>query len=163
MNRARAQLWLFLATLVAAMVLQLLPLPAVIAPLKPYWLALVLIYWAIEAPERVGIGMAFLLGLLGDVLAGHLLGEQAMRLTALVFIVLRFRARLRFFPMWQQAAAVFGLLVNDRVIVMMVRGFSSTLMPSTLFWLSPLVGMLIWPFLFILLDDLRSRLRVRDS
>lgn len=163
MNRARAQFLLLVGSVVIAMLLQLLPLPPSIAPLKPFWLAMVLIYWAIETPERVGLGMAFFLGLLGDVLAGHLLGEQAMRLTALVFIVLRFRARLRFFPMWQQAAAVFGLLLNDRVVVMMVRGFSSAPMPSSLFWLSPLVGMMIWPFLFILLDDLRGRLRARES
>ena len=55
------------------------------------------------------------LALLGDVLAGELLGEQAARLCVLGFIVLRFRPRLRFFPMWQQALAVLALLLNDRV------------------------------------------------
>lgn len=163
MNRARAQFWFFIATVVLALLLQLLPLPHLIAPLKPYWLALVLIYWAIETPERVGLGMAFALGLVGDVLAGHLLGEQSLRLTALVFIVLRFRARLRFYPVWQQALAVLVVLLNDRVIVTMVRGFSGSPMPSVLFWLSPVVGMLLWPFLFVLIDDMRSRLRVRES
>ena len=82
---------------------------------------------------------------------------------ALLFIVLRFRARLRFFPLWQQAIAVLAMLLNDRVIVTMVRGFSGSPMPSALFWLSPVVGMLLWPFLFILIDDVRARLRVRDS
>ncbi len=163
MNRARAQFWLFIATLLLALLLQLLPLPQSIAPLKPYWMALVLIYWAIESPERVGLGLAFALGLLGDVLAGHLLGEQSLRLTALVFIVLRFRARLRFFPIWQQSLAVLAVLLNDRVIVTMVRGFSGSPMPPLLFWLSPVVGMMLWPFLFVLIDDVRARLRVRDS
>ena len=145
------------------MLMQLLPLPESIAPLKPFWLALVLLYWAIEAPEKVGLGLAFGLGLIGDLLAGHLLGEQSLRLTALLFIVLRFRARLRFFPLWQQAIAVLAMLLNDRVIVTMVRGFSGSPMPAALFWLSPVVGMLLWPFLFILIDDVRARLRVRDS
>ncbi|MEO6075517.1 MAG: rod shape-determining protein MreD [Dokdonella sp.] len=163
MNRARAQSWLFAATVVLAMLMQLLPLPESIAPLKPFWLALVLLYWAIEAPEKVGLGLAFGLGLIGDLLAGHLLGEQSLRLTALLFIVLRFRARLRFFPLWQQAIAVLAMLLNDRVIVTMVRGFSGSPMPSALFWLSPVVGMVLWPFLFILIDDVRARLRVRDS
>ena len=42
--------------------LQLTPLPQSMLPFKPYWIALVLIYWAIEAPDRIGLGFAFLLG-----------------------------------------------------------------------------------------------------
>ncbi|MEO8011315.1 MAG: rod shape-determining protein MreD, partial [Dokdonella sp.] len=99
MNRQRAQTWLFLATIILAFMLQLLPLPQPLLAFKPFWLALVLVYWSIEAPERVGLGFAFLLGLAGDVVSGELLGEQALRLIDLAFIVLRFRSRLRFFPM----------------------------------------------------------------
>ncbi|ANB18777.1 rod shape-determining protein MreD [Dokdonella koreensis] len=163
MNRARAQGWLFAGSIALAMLLQLMPLPAMLLPIKPYWLALVLVYWAIETPDRVGLGFAFLLGLAGDVLAGQLLGEHALRLTALAFIVLRFRARLRFFPVWQQTLAVLALLFNDRIVVLMVRGFSGDPMPPATFWLSPLVGATVWPFVFILLDDLRSRLRGREA
>lgn len=159
MNRMRAQGWLFFGSLVVAFLLQMMPLPQMLLPLKPYWVGLVLIYWAIELPERVGLGFAFLFGLAGDVLTGELLGEQALRLVVLAFIVLRFRARLRFFPMWQQALAVLALLLNDRVVTLMVRGFSGEAMPSTVFWIAPLTGMLMWPFVFLLLDDLRLRLR----
>ncbi len=124
MNRTRAQGWLFAGSLAVAFVLQLMPLPQVLLPVKPYWVALVLIYWAIELPEKIGLGFAFLFGMAGDVLTGELLGEQALRLVVLAFIVLRFRARLRFFPMWQQALAVLALLLNDRVVMLMVRGSS---------------------------------------
>jgi len=163
MNRARARALFFYGSIAFAFLLQLMPLPLLILPLKPYWVGLVLIYWAIETPERVGLGFAFLIGLAGDLLNGELLAEQALRLVVLTFIVLRFRARLRFFPMWQQALAVMALLLNDRIVVIMVRGFSGEPMPPPAFWLSPLVGMLLWPFLFLLLDDLRGRLRVGDS
>lgn len=162
MNRQRAQIWLFTASIAFAFLMQLLPLPQALLPLKPFWLALVVIYWAIEAPERVGLGFAFLLGMTGDVLTGELLGEQSLRLVILAFIVLRFRSRLRFFPMWQQALAVLALLLNDRVVQIMVRGFSGEAMPGTAFWVAPFVGMLAWPFVFLLLDDLRARLRVHE-
>ena len=160
--RPRAQGWLFGGSLALAFVLQLMPLPDVLLPLKPYWIGLVLIYWAIEMPERVGIGFAFVFGLAGDVLTGELLGEQALRLLVLTFIVLRFRARLRFFPIWQQALAVLALLLNDRVVMLMVRGFAGEPMPPATFWLAPLIGMLAWPFMFLLFDDLRTRLRGAD-
>src|SRR5690606_33122276 len=103
MSRDRVRSGLFPASILAALLLGLLPFPAAAAAFKPYWLALVLVYWLLEAPERAGLGVAFVVGLLADLLYGTLLGEQALRLTMLAFIVLRFRARLRFFPLWQQA------------------------------------------------------------
>jgi len=140
MNRNRARTWLFAGSIAFAFLLQLMPLPELLAPVKPYWV-----------------------GLAGDLLSGQLLAEQALRLVVMIFIVLRFRARLRFFPMWQQALAVLALLLNDRIVVIMVRGFAGDPMPSPVFWLSPLVGMMLWPFVFLALDDLRGRLRIGDS
>ncbi|MEO7063697.1 MAG: rod shape-determining protein MreD [Dokdonella sp.] len=162
MSRTRAQSWLFSGSLVIAFLLQLMPLPQFLLPLKPYWIGLVLIYWTIEAPDKVGLGSAFLLGLAADVLSGELLGEQALRLLVVTFIVLRFRARLRFFPVWQQALAVFALLLNDRIVMLMVRGFSGEAMPSASFWIAPLIGMLAWPLVFLVFDDLRTRLRAGE-
>jgi rod shape-determining protein MreD len=163
MNRERTLGWLFAGSLFVAFLLQLLPLPPALAPAKPFWLALVFAYWAIEVPERASLGLAFLLGLCSDVVAGELLGEHALRLAIVVFIALRFRARLRFFPMWQQALAVCALLANDRIVVLMVRGFSGDPLPPPTHWLAPVVGMVVWPFLFLALDGLRTRLRIRES
>ncbi|MBL8297856.1 MAG: rod shape-determining protein MreD [Rhodanobacteraceae bacterium] len=163
MSRHRAHFALSLLSLLAACLLQLMPLPDLLLPFRPYWLGLILIYWALEEPERVGLGRAFLLGLLGDLLQGDLLGDQALRLAALAFIVLRFRPRLRFFPMWQQSLAVFALLLNDRVLSLMERAFTAAPMPPVSFWYAPVAGMLAWPWVFLLLDDLRARLRVQDT
>ena len=163
MNRVRANFLLFWGSLLGCYLLQLMPLPATLLPLKPYWLALVLIYWALETPERVSLGLAFVLGLLGDLFTGELLGEQALRLCILCFILLRFRSRLRFFPMWQQALAVFALLINDRIVLLMMRTVAGEAPPSASFWLAPLAGALAWPWVFLLFDDLRARLRVHES
>lgn len=164
MNRARGLNWLFWGSIAACYLLQLTPLPALLAPLKPFWLALVLIYWLLELPERVPLGLAFTLGLIGDLLpGGELFGEQALRLCILCFIVLRFRARLRFFPMWQQTLAVFALLLNDRIVYLMVHTFAGDPLPGADFWLAPVAGLAVWPWLFLLLDDLRARLRGHEA
>lgn len=162
MNRIRAHALLFYGSILLAFVLQLAPMPHALLPFKPYWPALVLVYWALEAPDRIGLGFAFLLGFCGDILTGEVLGEQALRLVALSFIVLRFRSRLRFFPMWQQSVAILALLLNDRVVLMMMRAFSGDPRPPATFWIAPFFGMLAWPWIFLLLDDLRARLRARD-
>lgn len=147
--------WIVYASLLAALLLGLLPLGDVLQPVRPYWIALVLTYWLIEDPERVGLGAAFSLGLVADLAYGGLLGEQALRLVVLAFIVQRFRARLRFFPLYQQALALGALLVNDRIVSAGLHvALGEPLLPWS-FWVAPLVGMLLWPPVFILLDGIR--------
>ncbi|MFC5438193.1 rod shape-determining protein MreD [Rhodanobacter umsongensis] len=161
MNKQRLSLWWFIGTLVFALLLMLVPLPGVLEPFKPYWPALVLLYWSLESEDRVTLGLAFMVGLGADLLTGIVLGEQALRLCALVFIALRFRSRLRFFPMWQQALAVLALLLNDRILLLIVRVLAGASLPPASWWISPFVGAALWPFLFLLLDDLRARLRIQ--
>lgn len=161
MNRQQLTRWWFVATLAFALGLMLVPMPGPLEAFKPYWPALVLIYWVLEADDRVSLGLAFVVGLGADVFDGVLLGEQALRLVALVFIVHRFRSRLRFFPMWQQTLAVLVLLLNDRVLLLIVRTLSGAHLPPAGFWIAPFVGAVLWPFLFLLLDDLRMRLRLQ--
>jgi rod shape-determining protein MreD len=161
MNRQRLSLWWFVGTLVFALLSMLVPLPAVLEPFKPYWPALFLLYWSLESEDRVTLGLAFAIGLVADLLNGVVLGEQALRLCALVFIALRFRSRLRFFPMWQQTLAVLALLLNDRILLLIVRVLAGASLPPASWWISPFVGAALWPFLFLLLDDLRMRLRIQ--
>ncbi|MDB6162790.1 MAG: mreD [Xanthomonadaceae bacterium] len=138
-----------------ALLLGLLPLPGVIQPFRPYWLALVVAYWVIEEPERAGLGFAFAMGVLADLAFGGLLGEQALRLTVLAFILHRFRAQLRFFPLTQQALAIGGLLLNDRVVSAATHlALAEPQLPWS-FWWAPLLGMVLWAPIFLVLDTLR--------
>ena len=98
MSRARNG-WVLPVSLLLGLLLGLVPLPGILQPLRPYWLALVLAYWLLEEPEHMGLGMSFALGVLADLVFGGLLGEQALRLVVMAFILDRFRARMRFFPL----------------------------------------------------------------
>ena len=154
MTRQR-KAWLLPASVVVALLLGLLPLPASLLPLRPYWLALVVAYWVIEDPEHLGLGFAFIAGVIADLTFGSLLGEQALRLVVMAFILQRFRARIRFFPMSQQALAIGGLLLNDRIVTAGLHIALGIQPLPTMFWLAPLTGMLLWPPVFVLLDALR--------
>jgi hypothetical protein len=109
MNRSQGTTVLFWSSIAAALLLALMPLPVALEPVRPFWLALVVIYWSLEEPERMSLGRAFALGIVYDLLSMSLLGESALRLAVLDFILLRFRPRLRFFPMPQQSLAVLAL------------------------------------------------------
>lgn len=122
MMRRRARL-LQAGSILAAVLLALLPLPEVIVPFRPFWMALVLAYWVLEHGDETGLGFAFFVGLLLDVVLGTLLGEYALRLVVVAFLLDRFRSRLRFYPIWQQVLAIAALLVNDWIVAAIVRAF----------------------------------------
>jgi len=149
-------------TMLAGLVFQIIPLPSGLDLARPYLLALFLCYWCLETPEKAGLGTAFIYGLLSDLFSSGMLGEQALRLVILAFLVSRFRARLRFFPLWQQALAVFALLLNDRLIMSLLHWLVNDHGLCWVAWLSPVLGMLVWPWLFVGIDMLRLRARERS-
>ncbi|MEF3083619.1 rod shape-determining protein MreD [Luteimonas sp. SMYT11W] len=147
--------WILPASLFVALLLGLLPLPPGLQPFRPFWLALVVAYWVIEDPDRAGLGFAFSMGLIADLAFGGLLGEQALRLVMMAFILQRFRSQLRFFPVAQQALAIGGLLLNDRIISAAIHvALGVPQLPWT-YWLAPLIGMLLWAPLYLVMDALR--------
>ena len=160
MNR-RGRLWLLPLSVLAALLLGLLPLPAPVQGLRPYWLALVVAFWVIEEPDRAGLGFAFAMGVIGDLAFGGILGEQALRLVVMTFILQRFRTQLRFFPMAQQALAIGGLLFNDRVVSAAVHLALGVEQVPWTYWLAPVAGMLLWAPVYLVMDALRFRRRGR--
>jgi rod shape-determining protein MreD len=159
----RDRLSIVIISLAVAFAMALIPLPPMLDMLRPYWVALVLIYWCLETQGIVSLGLAFLLGLLLDLLTGSLLGLHALSLIIMVYLVSRFRARLRFFPPWQQALSVLALLINDRIILIWIISLRGEPMPTLDFWLPPIIGTLLWPWLFLLLDRYRGVMRHRGG
>ena len=94
-----------------------------------------------------------------DLFTGSLLGLHALSLVIIVYLANHFRARLRFFPPWQQALSVFGLLMNDRIILLWIISLRGDPLPAMDFWLPAVTGTLMWPWLFILLSEARHRLQ----
>lgn len=163
MNLRSDRLSAVLISLVVAAVLMLIPLPGWLDALRPYWVGLVLIFWALETHDLVSLGLAFVTGLILDLLTVSLLGLHAMSLVILVYLVVRFKARLRFFPPWQQALSVLALLLNDRIILLWIISLRGEPMPGVAFWLPPIIGTLLWPWLFVLLDYYRGAMRHRAA
>ena len=161
MSRLRDKPWVLPVSIVLALLLGLLPLPALRPPLRRCWVALVLAYWGTQGADRVGLGVAFSCGVIADLLYGGVLGEQALRLVMLTFILQRFRARIRFFPMSQQVLAIGGLLFNDRIVSAVVHiAVGEPTLPWS-YWWAPLLGMGLWPLVFVLLDAVRFGRRGR--
>ncbi len=148
------------ASFVVAFLLAAIPLPTWAASWRPAWVVMVLIYWCLAAPQKVGVGVAWVLGLLLDALKGTLLGQHAAGLAIVAFITIRLHQRVRLFPLLQQALFVGALLSLYTFLMLWVRGILGLRPEHAVFWLPVLTSMVLWPWLFIILRDIGRKGRV---
>lgn len=149
---------LILASFAAGLLLTLVPMPYWAAEYRPQWVALLLIYWTLIAPARVGVFSALAAGLVLDVLTGTVLGQHALSLSVVGFLAVELRQRVLPFPGWQQALSVWVLLLVERLLSLWILGATGQPTPSLVYWVPTLIGMLLWPWLQGLLEALRERL-----
>ncbi len=140
-----------------AVILNIMPGPTWAEPFVPDWVALTLIYWCIATPQRVSVGTGWTLGIVLDVLYGSLLGQHALAKSVIAFIAVKLHLKLRMFPRWQQAVSVLVLLAINQLLVVWIRGAIGQAPGTIFYWTSSIVGMLVWPWLFVVLRDLRRR------
>lgn len=153
--------WIIAFTFVVALMLTMLPLPDWAALYRPEWVAMVLIYWCLALPDRVGVGIGWSAGLLLDVVKGALLGQHALALALVAYLTLHLHQRVRVFPLWQQSLFVLLMVALNQLLVLWVKGIIGLQPGSWLYWLPSLTSMLLWPWVFLILRDLRRSFLVR--
>lgn len=139
--------WVIVLSLAVALLLNIIPLPLWAQWGRPELVAMVLIYWVIALPERVGIGIAWSVGLAQDIVEGALLGQNALALSVLAYLVLILYQRLRMFTPIQQAGVVFVLIGLNQLLCHWVQTLVSTASSDLLFLLPAMVSALLWPLL----------------
>jgi rod shape-determining protein MreD len=144
--------WFVVLTLILGLIGNLIPVSGVALALKPDFLALVLLYWCIQEPRMIGVGIAWGLGLLMDVADATLFGQHALAYAVLAYAAEYFRRRVLRFPLWQQAAQVAVLLLLCAGLVLLVRVVGGAPMPRWTYAVGPLVGALLWPVVTALLQ-----------
>lgn len=150
-----------LLSFIFALLLQMFALPDWAETLRPDWVALVMIYWCIALPERVGVGTGWFVGLMLDVANGALLGQNALALAIVAYLALRLHQRIRLFPLWQQSVSVLLLITLHLMLVLWIKGAIGQSAETWAYWLPTLTSMLAWPPTFIILRGLRRNYRVR--
>lgn len=142
--------WFIFFSLIMAALLNFLPTAQWVG--MPDWVALVLCFWSVREFRRVGMGWAFVLGLLMDVADGAVLGQHCFAYVLLAFLAASQSRRLLWFPLLQQALQVLPLLLPTQVIQVLMRLAVGAEFPGWSFFIGPLVASLLWiPATFILL------------
>jgi rod shape-determining protein MreD len=151
-------------TFFTAMVLAVVSLPEYVPVevgyLRPEWVTLVLIYWVIALPHRVGIVVAWVVGLTMDVLLGSLLGQHAIAYVLVAYVAYSFYQRLRMFAVWQQSLVIFAIVGLNQLINFWIESIAG-IAEWTLWYLLPsVISALAWPWVFLLLRFMRRAFNV---
>lgn len=143
-------------SLIAALAINLLPWSVNWLWLRPDFLLLVTLYWVIYQPGRIGMGAAWWLGLLSDLTDGNVLGQHALAYAVSVFVLLYLQRRIFNFPPWQQAGYIFGLLLIEQVVSVLIATFTGHSFQNLHYAVAILTGALFWIPVWTILHRLRT-------
>jgi rod shape-determining protein MreD len=149
-----------LITVIVALMLAIMPLPDWAVQFRPDWVTLVLIYWALAFPFRIGVTIAWLTGLLLDVSYGTLMGQHAIGMVLVIYIIHIHHQRLRVASLLQQAIVIFFLLLIKQFLTLWVDGMLGRAPDSWLYFMPTITSTLLWPWTYLILRDLRRKFSV---
>ncbi len=152
---------IIIMSFIVALLLTVIPMPSWMLMLRPEWVALVLLYWCLALPQRIGVGTAFTLGLLLDVLQGAVLGQHALALSLIAFLAIKVHQQVRVYPIWQQALSIMALIILYQMLVLWINGIVGHKTDTWQYWLPAISSTLLWPWTYIILRDLRRHFGVK--
>lgn len=159
MKNSNARIGAF--TIITAFMLAIMPLPDWAVDFRPDWVTLVLIYWAMALPANIGVTVAWMAGLMLDVSHGAVLGQHALSLVIVIYVINAQHQRLRVASLLQQALVIFVLLFFKQLLSLWVTGIMGRAPDTWLYFMPSLTSALLWPWLYIILRDLRRKFGYR--
>jgi len=160
-NRAHS-IWVILLSFFIAYLLAIVPFPEWAMNYRPEWVPMILIYWAMALPYRVGIGSAWAAGLVLDVLEGSTLGVNALALVLVAYVALSLHLRMRMFSTLKQSGLVLALVGLNLMLCNWLQIVTGQSVSSNLmFLMAAVTSAVIWPSLFQLLRQIRRSFDVR--
>lgn len=139
-----------LLSLAGAFLLNLVPTGR--TPGIPDWVALVLAFWCVREPLRVGLAAAFLLGILSDVASGAVMGQHALAYVLLAHLASRLSRRILWFGLAQQSLHILPLLLLTQAVILLARLLAGGEFPGLWYFASSLIATLLWtPVTYVLL------------
>ena len=136
-------------SLVVALLVNMVPIGR--AVWMPDLLALVIVFWGVHQPARVGVGAAFVFGLCMDVHQASMLGQHALAYTTLGFFAITIHRRLLWYPVASQALQVLPLFALSQLIEVITRMVGGGVFPGWTVLVSPAIEAALWPLATALL------------
>jgi rod shape-determining protein MreD len=125
-----------------------------ISIIMPPWIVLVLIFWAMVLPDAgLLMVLGFIMGLFLDEMNGVILGEHALAIAVIIYLVASIKRQLAMFFMVQQTLCIVLLLILYKIILYLLQGWLVNRPEGWQYWISPLCAVLWWPGMLRLLHS----------
>jgi rod shape-determining protein MreD len=152
--------WVILLSFIVGLLLTIIPIPIWATAWRPEWLIMILTYWCLALPQRVGVITGWSLGILQDVLSDTLLGQHALMLSLIAYVSALSHTRVRAFPLWQQSLGMGVLVAINLILHVWIHGMLGHPPRDWTFFYPVLTSVVLWPWIFIMLRDLRRNYQV---
>ncbi|MGX2949520.1 rod shape-determining protein MreD [Ursidibacter sp. B-7004-1] len=155
------QLLVLVFIFMISFVLEIMPWPAGFQGLRPAWIALVLIYWALALPDKISVGTAFIAGIIWDVILGSILGMHALVLSIAIYFVAKYHLILRNLSLWLQSLLVMVYIALIRFVIFFVEFVLHSADFNVQELLGAVISGVLWPWIFLLMRQIRRGLHLR--
>ena len=156
MNKSIRNLIFTWSIILLSIVLTIIPLPDLINSFRRPWLMMTVIYFSIFNVSLIGVLSAWLAGLILDLMAGGLMGENAMILSIISYLSYRFRFQIRVYPIWQIMVVVLIFLSLGELLSLWIQGVSGTMNLSVIEWINISIAVIIWPLFMGFIQKMES-------
>ena len=148
--KAPATTKLVITSLVVALLIKLIPWEGVALLVRPDFLLLMLLYWAVHEPRHIGQGMGFFLALLMDVADSALLGQHPLVYVMAIFLAQTLRLRILQLSLAEQALHIGAILLASHSVTLFLNFMLGRDFPGFAYFVAPVAGGLLWPAIGIL-------------
>lgn len=155
------QLLVLIFIFVIAFVLEIMPWPVDLQGLRPTWVVLVLIYWALALPDKISVGTAFLAGIVWDLILGSILGIHALVLSIAIYFVAKYHLILRNLSLWLQSLLVMAYIALIRFFIFFIELVLHSAEFNTQEIIGAIISGILWPWIFLLMRHIRRGLHLR--
>lgn len=151
-------IWL---TLLIGLCVQIIPWSPEYNMFKPHLLMLIMVYWLIALPHRIGMGMAFLLGIILDLFSGSLLGIHAFIFSCVAYLLMFKFQLIRNLALWQQSIIIFAVSLCYNILVFLFQvSIYHTITISPLILVSSFVDGVLWIVIYLFLRLIRRNFAI---
>ncbi len=162
-SRSASKWWIVPGSLIVAMLLTVVPYPDWMRFAVPQWVTLVLFYWCLAIPDKIGVGTGWIVGMVMDLLLHMLFGVNAVSKAFVAIVGVTVHQRMRMYHLWQQCIFVFIICAIEITFVAWVFNLTNDSSIRLVYWQAALTSALIWPVVYTILRFVRQRSQITQG
>ena len=149
---------IILITIVLGLFLTLITLP--LGYYAPEWMLLVVIYWAIAMPSNNKMFLAFLSGIILDIVFGQALGVSSLFYVVLIYFILRLYNSLRYMTIAQQAVVLFFFIFIKQHLLVWLYYIIDRNIDYQALLVGSIISAFVWPLIYYTLRFVRRKFHI---